>query len=196
MVNNDNSVNIASDQRRYHHGNLREALIAAGFKALAERASDDFSMREVARKVGVSATSVYRHFPDKKAFVEALCSEGSQLLAEAQRKAMAAKGGGQDGFDASGLSYVQFALENPALFRLMSIAFPAEASLGGSDDPAMQELLTNVTTLMPRGSTARQREIRALHAWSVVHGIAMLVLTGRIPNDDELISAIIRTPIS
>lgn len=194
MTRNDNSVNIGSEQRSYHHGNLREALVAAGLEALTLKESDEISMREVARNVGVSATSVYRHFPDKQAFVEALCAEGSQMLATAQRKAIASAGSGPEGFDASGLAYVRFALANSALFRLMSKARPTEAGLGGGEDPAMQELLSNVATLLPKDATARQRQVRALHAWSVVHGIAMLVLEGRLPADEELIRAIIRTP--
>ncbi|MCP4308661.1 MAG: TetR/AcrR family transcriptional regulator [bacterium] len=196
MADNSNTVNIRPEKRTYHHGNLREALIAAGLEALGQMDSDDLSMREVARNVGVSATSVYRHFPDKKALLEALCVEGDQMLAIIQRKAMTAAGGGQEGLDATGLAYVRFALDNPALFRLMSRAGPSEASYGNDASPAMQELLANVATLMPQDATALQKKIRALHAWSVVHGITMLVLEGRVPDDDDLIRAVIRTPIS
>ncbi len=194
MAENGNSVNINSEQGSYHHGNLREALVAAGLEALTQKDSDDFSLREVARNVGVSATSVYRHFSDKQAFVEALCAEGSQMLATAQRKAMASAGGGQEGFDASGLAYVRFALANPALFRLMSRASSSVPRYGDTENPAMQELLSNVATLLPKDATERQQQIRALQAWSVVHGITMLVLEGRLPDDDELIMAVIRTP--
>lgn len=195
MSENGNSVNIRPEQRGYHHGNLREALVAAGLKVLTQKDSDDLSLRAVAREVGVSATSVYRHFPDKQTFLEALCVEGSQMLATAQREAMVSAGGGQEGFDASGLAYVRFALVNPTLFRLMSKAHPSESGLGGAEDPAMQELLSNVAALLPEKVSARQTQIRALHAWSVVHGVTMLVLEGRLPNDDELIRAVIRTPI-
>ena len=62
--------------RPYHHGNLRAALIEAGMALLAARALDDLSLREVARAVGVSATAVYRHFPDKGALMAALAAEG------------------------------------------------------------------------------------------------------------------------
>ncbi|MFT5509881.1 MAG: AcrR family transcriptional regulator [Hyphomicrobiaceae bacterium] len=194
MSENSNAVNMGTDRRSYHHGNLREALVAAGFEVLARADTDDFSLREVARKVGVSATSVYRHFPDKQAFVDTLCAEGSQMLAVAQRTAMASAGGGQEGLDATGLAYVRFALDNPTFFRLMSRAGPSEASYGKADSPAMQELVSNVATLLPKDATAYQKKVRALHAWSVVHGIAMLVLEGQLPDDDEMIKAIIRTP--
>lgn len=196
MTENSNSVNIDAEQRTYHHGNLREALITAGLEVLRRKDSDDISLREVARTVGVSATSVYRHFPNKQALIGALCIEGCQLLAAVQRKAMASAGGGQDGFDASGLAYVRFALSNPTLFRLMTRTPPTDKGFGGDEDPAIQEILSNSATLLPGDATDHQRQVRALHAWSLVHGITMLVLEGRFPDDDDMIKAVIRTPTS
>lgn len=188
------NVNINSQQYSYHHGDLRKALVTAGLKSLRKKNSDGLSLREVARSVGVSATSVYRHFPDKQALAEALCTEGSQMLARSLRKAMASSGGGQAGLDASGLAYVHFAIKNPALFRLMSTASSTVSLYSDTENPAIQELLGNVATVLPKNATAQQHQIRALHAWSIVHGIAMLILEGRLPNDKELIKAIIRTP--
>lgn len=191
ITKNSNSVNIGPGQSSYHHGNLREALISTGLEILAKNSSDEFSLREVARSVGVSATSVYRHFADKQTFVEALCNEGNQMLATELNKAMSSHGGGQKGFDASGLAYVRFALSNSALFNLMRTAH------SGFDDissPYMQEVLSNVATLLPKSATLREKQVRALHGWSVVHGIAMLVLEGHMPDDDELIKSVIQTP--
>ncbi|WP_281929867.1 TetR/AcrR family transcriptional regulator [Roseibium album] len=195
MNENSNSVNIDRSHRSYHHGNLRAALVSEGLNALREEDADDISLRAVARRIGVSATSVYRHFPDKQAFIEALCAEGSRMLAAAQREAMLSSGGGQTGLDATGLAYVNFALANPTLFRLMSRAAPSETGLGGAKDPAMQELMSNVATLLPKNVSEERRRIRALHAWSVVHGITMLVLEGRLPRDNEMIKGVIQTPV-
>lgn len=194
MATNSNNADIETGQGSYHHGNLRVALVAAGFEALKEKDSDEFSLRAISRKVGVSATSVYRHFPDKQAFAEALCKEGSQMLALAQRKAMASTTGGQEGVDASGLAYVRFAVDNPRLFRLMSTSNDSESGLGGAEDPAMQELMYNLSTFMPDSTSAQQMRNRALHAWAVVHGISMLVLEGRLPDDEELIKTLIKNP--
>ena len=88
--------------RTYHHGDLRAALIEAGLKLLEDRQGDDIGLREAARAVGVSATAVYRHFPDKAALLRALSAEGFARLAEAQRGAQEAAGGGQAGFVATG----------------------------------------------------------------------------------------------
>jgi AcrR family transcriptional regulator len=82
----------------YHHGDLRAALIRAGLALLQERDADDLGLREVARAVGVSAASVYRHFPNKEALLRALAAEGLKRLGEAQRAASEAAGGGIAGF--------------------------------------------------------------------------------------------------
>jgi AcrR family transcriptional regulator len=110
---------MASEKKSaYHHGDLRAALIQEGLRLLEERRGDDVGLREVARAAGVSATAVYRHFPDKAALLRALSSEGLARLAEAQRRAFSGAGGGKAGFLATGRAYVAFALANPALFRL------------------------------------------------------------------------------
>ncbi len=65
MTYNDNSVNIKS----YHHGDLRSALVEEGLRLLAASDAEHLSLREIARNAGVSATAVYRHFPDKEALL-------------------------------------------------------------------------------------------------------------------------------
>ena len=67
---------LKSPARAYHHGDLRSALVAAGLKALEQGDAADLSLRQIAREVGVSATAVYRHFPDKQALLGALAEEG------------------------------------------------------------------------------------------------------------------------
>jgi AcrR family transcriptional regulator len=117
MTQDSNTVNI--DKKPYHHGDLRAALIEQGMALLAQRDADSLSLREVARAAGVSATSVYRHFPDKEALFTALAMEGLAQLGAAQKAAGQAAGGGKQAFAATGRAYVRFALANPALFRLI-----------------------------------------------------------------------------
>ena len=100
MTIDDNTVNIEDAKARYHQGDLRAALIEEGLRELAGGAAGDLSLRAIARKVGVSATAVYRHFPDKTALLAALCTEGDRLLGDASRRAQASAGGGRAGFDA------------------------------------------------------------------------------------------------
>ncbi len=192
MLTDDNSVNIKSRGRGYHHGDLRSALIETGLVWLATRQDDDISLRELARLVGVSATAVYRHFPDKQALIAALCERGEAKLATAQRAAADAAGGGGSGFGASGEAYVRFALANPGLFRLMMSTRPATGWLTDVLDDqgrAMRGLRDDVAAVLPNSAESQQR-LAAIHAWSLVHGMAMLMLDGMIPADEALICSI------
>lgn len=185
MVQNDNSVNI--EKKRYHHGDLRAALIAEGLRLLAARDAEALSLREVARGAGVSATSVYRHFPDKEALLTALALEGLAQLGAAQRAAEHLAGGGDAGFAATGRAYVRFALANPALFRLI-FASPAltPAKTGGKLKSEADAIL-QANAARAAAKDGGEAAIHAIQAWALVHGLAMLMLDGQIPEDDTLI---------
>lgn len=185
MSTNGNSVNI--EKKPYHHGDLRQSLIAEGLRILGEREADSLSLRELARAVGVSATSVYRHFPDKEALMTALALEGLAQLGAAQRKASEEVGGGTEGFKQTGRAYVRFALANPALFRLI-FASPAlsPGRVGGAIDSEASSLLqANAAAAAARGGG--EQAVHAVQAWALVHGLAMLMLDGQIPADEDLI---------
>jgi len=175
------------DKRPYHHGSLHAAAVEAGRGMLDERSEDELSLREIARQVGVSATAVYRHFPDKAALLEAIAAEGLQLLARAQRAANTKAGGGRAGFLAMGEAYVEFAVKNPALFRLIYAhppkVDPMDPEWGGVS-AAMALLLDASPELAPQGVAPRAF---ALHSWALVHGLAMLVLDGQVANDAQRI---------
>ncbi len=189
------STSAGPTTKAYHHGNLRSALIEAGMTLLATRTIDDLSLREVARSVGVSATAVYRHFPDKRALMTAMAGEGLARLAAAQRAASEAAGGGAAGFDATGRAYVRFALANPALFRLI-FANPAPPDLlsGPAETvpDAMAFLRANAAALAARlPAPGVDPTVLALQAWSVAHGLAMLMLDRQIPTAEATIDAVI-----
>ena len=174
----------------YHHGDLRAALIAEGLRLLAARDAEDLSLREVARGVGVSATAVYRHFPDKAALMAALAAQGLDMLSQVQHAAYDAAGGGVAGFNATGAAYVRFALLHTALFRLIFANPPTGkvVELADSPDNAMRFLMENAARLAPPGMEAR---IFALQSWSVAHGLAMLIIDGQLHVDDKTIDAVI-----
>lgn len=180
-----------SEKRSYHHGDLRAAAIAAGLELLKSRTADDLGLREVARAVGTSATALYRHFPDKAALLRALAGEGLHRLGVAQRQASEAAGGGVAGFSATGSAYVRFALDNPALFRLI-FANPMphdHKTLTAADpDDAMAMLQAAAAALAPPGMESR---VFALQSWSIAHGLAMLILDRQITVDDATIDAVI-----
>lgn len=174
-------------KRGYHHGDLQAALIEAGLKLLAERSADDLGLREAARAVGVSATAVYRHFPDKGAFLAALAAEGLRQLGAAQRAAAEAAGGGAAGFAATGAAYVRFAIANPALFRLTFSAGAAVGTLDGAGNEAAVMLRENAAQAAGEG----EARVVALRAWALVHGLALLILDGQVALKDGDIDAVV-----
>jgi len=195
MTSNGNSVNMLGAARGYHHGDLRAALVSAGLELLKDRSVDDLSLREVARKVGVSATAVYRHFPDKQALLYALCEQGAAQLARVQQDAMEGAGGGQAGFDETGRAYVRFALANPALFRLMMTTRPPGGMLDADEtavNAAMRLLRQNIASLLPPGATEDEQRMAVIKSWALVHGLAMLMLDGQVPADERIIDAMTR----
>jgi AcrR family transcriptional regulator len=185
MAKHGNTVNMG--KRPYHHGDLRGGLIAEGLRLLAERDAEALSLREVARAVGVSATSVYRHFPHKEALMTALALEGLAQLGAAQRAAAEAVGGGKAGFAATGRAYVRFALANPALFRLIftSPALTPSKASGTLNSEAGSLLQANAAAAAAKDGG--EAAVHAVQAWALVHGLAMLMLDGQIPEDDGLI---------
>jgi AcrR family transcriptional regulator len=190
MSEDDDSVNMKP--KRYHHGDLRRALLEAGLAILAARDLEGLSLREVARAVGVSATAVYRHFPDKQALMSALALEGLAQLSAAQHAAADAAGGGAAGFAASGRAYVRFALAHPALFRLI-FASPVLADGGsepGGRSTAARTLKANAPAT-PAAIAGASGSLNELRAWAMVHGLAMLMLDGQVPAQSELIDAAI-----
>ncbi|NOT42901.1 MAG: TetR/AcrR family transcriptional regulator [Alphaproteobacteria bacterium] len=177
MARNDNSVNMKKTKDSYHHGDLRAALISEALKLLEKQDLEHLSLREVARNVGVSATAVYRHFPAKDDLLKALADHGLAMLG-AQQKEAAAKARGRLAFAQTGRAYVRFALANPNLFRLIFAHMPARTKPGAMSPeglPArlMQDFIT--MDVGPKAST-EQVFLSALRAWSIVHGLSMLIL--------------------
>lgn len=111
------------------------------------------------------------------------------MLGASQRLAAEAAGGGVEGFGATGRAYVRFALANPGLFRLAFAHGPATQGLETEVDDAARLLVAYATELTD-GSTDAVRRL-TLQAWSVAHGLAMLMLDGRLPPDDAIIDEVI-----
>ncbi|WP_089215020.1 TetR/AcrR family transcriptional regulator [Sphingopyxis indica] len=195
MANKGNSVNMenseARDARAYHHGDLRAAVIAAGLARLAEGDSGELGLRALARDVGVSATALYRHFPDKEALLDALADEGLRRLGALQAQAWLKAGGGRAGFKATGVAYVRFAHDEPALFRLSFTRQMPERKGGGdaSDggEVAYNLLRAGVGEVFPAGPV----DTAALHAWALVHGLAMLILDRRVDWDEAMVERVV-----
>jgi AcrR family transcriptional regulator len=115
-----NNVNIPR-ARSYHHGNLRAALIEATLRAIAEDGPEGFTLRDVARRAGVSAAAPYRHFRDKEELLAAVAGECAERLGELTERAVAAApGNALEQYRAAGVAYVQFVVAHPEHFRALN----------------------------------------------------------------------------
>ena len=175
----------------YHHGDLRNALVAAAAHMVEQAGQERFSLREAARSVGVTANAAYRHFADKSALLAAVAASGFEELSRRMDAAMARRGRtANDSATATGRlravgrAYVELALEQPELFRLMFGPSGLSCLDGGAAQihgPTPAELLGHVLDgLVAEGQMSTERRTGAeLRAWAAVHGFASLVLDGR-----------------
>ena len=174
----------------YHHGDLRNALVASAVRLIETSGTTSFSLREAARDVGVSANAAYRHFDDKSALMTAVAAFGFRQLATQMVGAMASAAGGRAKgpasvarFKAVGRAYVEFAVAHPELFRVMFGECGAECRKAEPGDDATEDpwslLGKSLDALVADGLLAAERRPGAeLKAWSVVHGFASLALDG------------------
>jgi AcrR family transcriptional regulator len=165
----------------YHHGDLHEALVRAARTILEKQGLAALSLRGAARAAGVSPAAPYHHFPDKHALLDAVAVQGFDALTSAMNKPTAKQRDPSARLDASGVGYVVFALENPALFRLMfgrdEQQSSASAPLIEARDRAYGVLQAAVAETSPAGVAD---PFVCLLLWALVHGIATLILDGGI----------------
>lgn len=167
----------------YHHGDLAHALTTAMLEMLAEGGVQDISLRAVARRAGVSATAPYRHFADKEALFAAAATEGFQRLRQSLLAADASATG-TAAIAAQAAAYVSFALQHPALFRIMFGPQPAvpNALLEEAGEAAYAVLIDRIAqTWHSLAST----DAPALGYWSLIHGFTSLAIDGRLAGKGE-----------
>jgi AcrR family transcriptional regulator len=188
----------------YHHGDLRNALVAAAVRQIEEGGEAAFSLREAAREVGVSANAAYRHIDDKTALLTAAAAGGLERMSALMQAAMdrAAKTRAKKSLaiarsTAVGRAYVEFALAHHELFRLMFSGSGVEClnrGAAGLATPTPWELLgQTLDALVVEGELPpERREGAELKAWSVVHGFASLALAGHsaVPTGRERATAL------
>jgi AcrR family transcriptional regulator len=169
----------------YHHGHLRETLLKAAIQLIAEVGPAGFTLREVARRAGVSHNAPYRHFPDREDLLVAVAAQGFRELTQAMRAAAGQEGNALGQLKRAGLAYVEFALRRPEHFAVM---FDAPVSKRQTPDSAKAAeeafgtLLNLVKSCQDEGRLP-SGDLRplALLAWTMVHGIAKLATAKRLP---------------
>jgi AcrR family transcriptional regulator len=177
-------------ERPYHHGDLRRAIVKAALEILRETQSVDFSLRELARRAGVSHNAPYKHFADKRELLAAVSSAGFELLTERMRNEITAHRDARAQLFALWRAYIHHGVENPALYRLMFGGYLSSTEDGRPtiEQAAAEQtkgLLTEVIATGGLGraiaNTARnERRIDGaiLACWSLVHGLTMLLVDG------------------
>ena len=171
---------------RYHHGDLRRALLLEAVRTIHAEGAAALTLRGVGDRLGVSRTALYRHFTDKQALLDEVAAEGFRMLRAALRDAWGR--GGRAGFDAMGVAYVHFAVDHPSHYRVMfgGVADKREAhpDPDGADDStnAFQVLVDAIVAEQAAGRVRREDpQALALYIWAMVHGVAMLALDGLLP---------------
>lgn len=181
---------------------LKERVLEASVALIAEAGVAGLSMREVARRAGVSHQAPYHHFGDKAEIVAALVERGFVQLAD-RMEAVPSGGKAGDRLLRAGRAYVDFALEQPVFFRLMFRPeltdlerFPAAEAAGDRALAVLQRLVDE--TEGPRATQARKEALVSLY-WSIVHGLATLLLDGQLgvdlppgPARDHHVDAVLR----
>lgn len=188
-------------ERTYHHGDLRRAIIEAALEILSETQSLEFSLRELARRAGVSHNAPYKHFDDKRELLAAVSTAGFELLTKRMSDKIAGISNPRAQLFAMLRGYVHHGVENPALYRLMFGGY-----LSGPDNgrPAIERAAAEKTKALLAGviiggglgcaipNTSRnERKIAGaiLACWSLVHGLTLLLADGLVgprEKSDEL----------
>jgi AcrR family transcriptional regulator len=173
-------------RKTYHHGDLKNALIKAGIEILAREGIAALSLRKVASKAGVSHAAPYAHFADKQELIAAIGTEGIRKIFERIDKATAPyEGDPQRQLLEAGWAYISFALDDPDHFKI-SLSGTVEQQKGY---PALMQASNEGFGSILRIAEECQRQgilqdgppdAIAVSVWSLVHGLAMLVVEGQV----------------
>lgn len=172
------------DRRSYHHGNLKEALIEAARRFIAERGIGGFTLVDAARLVGVTPAALYRHFRGREALLEEVAGRGFADLAERLARALGARGTPLERFTRMGEAYLAFAEEEPgyyaAIFETRGLAAPPNAAPGERPSP-FDLLVDALQSTFPEGFGGVAPRFIALEVWALSHGLATLSASGHLP---------------
>ena len=184
----------APSRTTYHHGDLRPALLEASLALIDQAGIGALSLREVARKAGVSHNAPYHHFKDRGSLLAALAEDGFAALASEMAQARAAAPDARARLEACGQAYVRFALKSPARFKVMfrpELTAPSEeGAVAQSSIPALDTLTTAIVDAQAAGlAPPGDPKPLVLICWSAVHGLASLWLDGPLARAHRMFGA-------
>jgi AcrR family transcriptional regulator len=174
---------------KYHHGDLKNALITAGIEILAEDGESGLSLRKVAGRAGVSHSAPYAHFADKQALIAAISTEGYRLLYEKlQAVCRAYSGDPLRQLVEAAWAYTRFALDDPAHFKITFSGilekekdYPEFVEMSKRSFSVVEEIVRECQNagLLESGPT----DAVAVSVWSMVHGFVLLLLENQISHN-------------
>lgn len=179
-----------SDERPYHHGDLRRAIVRAALEILRETQSLEFSLRELARRAGVSHNAPYKHFADKRELFAAVSAAGFETLTKRMAHEVARLDNPRDQLFAMLRAYIDHGVENPALYSLMFGGYlsgpnRSRPTIELAEAEKTKSLLAKVIVAGGLGramsdTSRNERKIAGaiLACWSLVHGLTLLLADG------------------
>lgn len=177
----------------YHHGDLRRAVVEAALDAIEKTGTESLSLRDLARRLGVSHQAPYRHFADKQALLAAIAQDGFARLVDRLRAGPRLDADITAALIESGVNYVAFAVDNPAYYRVMfaTSGTPVHGHAAPEQPGAAYEMMAaGVARGQEAGQLPRDVPSRdlALLCWTVVHGLAMLAIDGQLGPPAEAVA--------
>jgi AcrR family transcriptional regulator len=176
---------ISRSDRPYHHGTLKQTLVDAAIALVAEVGTHGFTLREVARRAGVSHNAPYRHYRDKDDLLAVVAMQGFERLTAAMRRSAARGSGTIERLRLCGRGYVDFALRWPQHFLVMfdlpssREKYPEYAAAG---QEAFDTLLSFIVACQEVNDLPPEDpKLLAFTAWSLMHGIAKLAISRHLP---------------
>lgn len=171
---------------RYHHGNLKESLVRMGLEILVKEGAESLTLREVARRVGVSHAAPYRHFADKNELIVAIADEGFTLLDEKLEETLVHNSKQDVASQITELAwtYVKFTFHHRPHMKVMFGSYVTDFT----KYPGMEAKITRGRDLLEAVILEGQKQkklrasdlrLMALSCWSMVHGVAMLLVERR-----------------
>lgn len=180
----------SASSERYHHGDLRPALVRAAIKLLRQDGIERLSLRAVAREAGVSHMAPYHHFADKRGLIGAVAAAGFRELRRAMVERMATEGKNPArSLQESAVAAILFATHNPDHYRMMFGPVLAHRSaypeLEEAARAAFEAILGGLrgADVTADGEEATRRI--GIAAWAMVHGLAMLLIDGQLEAEED-----------
>lgn len=202
-------------QKKYHHGDLKNALINAGIAILAEEGAGALSLRKVARRAGVSHAAPYAHFADKQTLIAAIAADGHRQIYARLTAVME-----NDAGDVRSLflhavwAYVQFGLDSPAHYRVTfsgviqdEHSYPEFVELSQRNLNLLKEIVEQCRSAGILAEDGVDADVQAAVLWGLIHGLVSLMIQGQLPSEllsqnppEKLVIAmlrqVVRVPIS